>query len=44
METKAKRSFNEDGSEIDIDEEITMDYPQRFNDRYPELAEKVNTL
>ena len=44
LEQKGKRAFQNDESDVDRELEADMDYPKRFNERYPQLADKVETL
>ena len=41
LEEEGKKAFFEDDSDADREIAADMCYPQRFNDKYPELAEKV---
>ena len=41
LEQEGKKAFFEDDSDADREIAADMCYPQRFNDKYPELAEKV---
>ena len=35
LESRGKKRYRDDASDVDIEEESQMDYPKRFNDRYP---------
>jgi len=41
IEDEGQKAFYDDDSDFDREIEADMCYPQRFNNRYPELAEKV---
>ena len=41
IEGEGQKAFYDDDSDFDREIEADMCYPQRFNNRYPELAEKV---
>ena len=41
IEGEGMKAFYEDESDVDREIEADMCYPQRFNNRYPQLADKV---
>ena len=41
LEEQGQKAFYEDDSDADKEMAADMCYPQRFNNKYPELAEKV---